>query len=96
MDGKIIGPESKALWTPSSYAWKDMPAGQQAYVVVETGRIIAIVTEPTAETPYSEVLQMPHKLSAGAYLSTLEAKEACEKFTYSAAATQTPSAGKGH
>ena len=96
MDGKIIAPEIKALWTPSSYAWKDMPAGQQAYVVVETGRLIAIVTEPTAETPYSEVLQMPHKLSVGAYLSVQEAKTACEKFTYAAAATQIPSASKGH
>lgn len=95
MNGKIEVPQS-ALWTPSSYAWKDMPAGQQAYVVVETGRLIAIVTEPTAETPYSEVLQMPHKLSVGAYLSVQEAKTACEKFTYAAAATQISSASKGH
>jgi len=96
MDGKIITPEIKALWTPSTYAWKEMPKGQEAYVAAETGRLIAIVTEPTADTPYSEVLQMPHRLSAGAYLSVQEAETACEKFTYAAAATQIPSAGKGH
>jgi hypothetical protein len=82
------------IWTPSSFAWKDIGSDTVAYYNTDSEMIIATVSASKDVEGSYVAFATPHMIAQGIYLTQAKAKAAIERGVTSQ--LKPPSVGRGN